>query len=112
MTYHETYATVDKLMLLDHCNGCCCVEGWCCTNQLICNTEFNNLKKQNQFKIHFKPNLHAKFHGATTKVLCSTLGGKLLKDILGQEEGECSEALAVLVFFSAIILTSFIASYC
>ena len=60
-TYQETYATVDKLMLLDHYNGFCRVEGWCCTNQLICNTDFYYKKKQNQFRIHFKPNQHAKF---------------------------------------------------
>ena len=108
----ETYATVDKLMLLDHYNGFCRVEGWCCTNQLICNTDFYYKKKQNQFKIHFKPNQHAKFQRATTQVLCSTLVGQLLRDTLGPEELEPSEALAVLVFFSAVILTSSIASYC
>ena len=67
-------------------------------NHLICNTDFHNMKKQNQFKIHFEPNLHAKFQVGTTKVLCSTLGGKLLKDTLRQEEGEPSEALAVFGF--------------
>ena len=111
MTYQETYATVDKLMLLDHNNGFRHVEGWCCANQ-FCNADFYYKKKQNQFKRHFKPNQHAKCQRATTQVLCSTLVGQLLKDTLGPEELEPSEALAVLVFFSAVILTSSIASYC
>ena len=64
MTDQETYASVDKLMLLDHCNGCYCGEGWCCTNQLIRNTNFHNLKEQNQFKINFKPNLICKMSGS------------------------------------------------
>ena len=108
-TDQETNAPVDKLMLIDLCNGCCCVEGWSCMNQLFYNTDFHNLKKQNQFKIHFKPNLVATFQGATTQVLCSPLGGKMIKDTLGQVEGAPSEALAVLVLFSAVILTSFFA---
>ena len=80
-------------------------------NHLICNTDFHNMKKQNQFKIHFEPNLHAKFQGATTIVLSSTLGGKLLKDTFGKEEGKRSEAPAGLVSFSAVISTSFASSH-